>query len=239
MSLLHDALKKAEKTGTSYPPAEEAFVDQELETKKPFPLRLAILIVLFIAGILFVLSVQFLGKNKGGTSITLPAGTTPLGLAGGGGREELIAESQKAVGTGQWHLVEAGYGKLVILEPQNAEFYNNLGLALKKQGKNLQAQQQYEKALALRSDYPEALNNLGALFLSEGRLDEAEKKFLKAIEIQPQYAEPYFHLALVYEAQGIASRARENFQKFLERSPDLDRPFLTAIQERMSALENL
>jgi Flp pilus assembly protein TadD len=164
--------------------------------------------------------------------------STPLGLAGVAGAEALQGEIDLFVKAGRWIEADKALEKWVLLEPRNAEAYNNLGLAKKKLGSKEAAYEQYQKALALRPDYPEALNNLGVLFLSEGKLSEGKGYFQKAIQFKPDFAEPYFHLALIAESEGKDLEARAQFQKYLQLARDLDASFLLQIQNRIDALKS-
>jgi tetratricopeptide (TPR) repeat protein len=56
--------------------------------------------------------------------------------------------------------VEA-YNKALAIKPDYAEAYNNMGNALKEQGKLEEAIEAYNKALAIKPDYAEAYNNMG------------------------------------------------------------------------------
>lgn len=232
MSLLHEALKKAEKEKGELPPGE-AFVDQE-EEKNPAPIRLYLLIALTVASLCFAVYLQIFRKNTvPSVAKTTP---TPLGIAGGPGVADLGQQADASLHEGRWDEAEKLLEKLVILEPRNPEAYNNLGVALKRLGKREKAYEQYKKALAIEADYPPALNNLGVLYLADGKLPEAALQFQKGIQVKPDYAEPYFHLAMIEEAEGKAEEARKNYQKFIDLSPQLEAPFLLELRHRVEQL---
>ena len=62
-----------------------------------------------------------------------------------------------------------------------AQAYNNLGNALKEQGKYEEAEVQYRRALGLRPDQLEARMNLGTLLKMRGKLDEAVAQYQCAL----------------------------------------------------------
>ena len=56
-----------------------------------------------------------------------------------------------------------------VIKPDYAEAYNNMGNALREQGKIDEAIEAYTKALTIKPDYAEAHNNMGNAFQEQGR----------------------------------------------------------------------
>lgn len=110
------------------------------------------------------------------------------------------------------------YKKLTYLAADDAEVYNNYGVALKKANKIRDAKQAYGTALALNPDYPEALNNLAVLLMSERQYVDAKSKLEKAIEVNPDYLDAYLHLALCLEKIGDLQSSINYYQSFLKLS---------------------
>ncbi|MBI2083288.1 MAG: tetratricopeptide repeat protein [Deltaproteobacteria bacterium] len=236
MSLLHEALKKAEKTKASATPSE-IFVDGVVDPPKKTDIRLYLLLAIALMGLLVAVYFQFLKPQGGISARSALSPPTPLGIAGGPGVPALHEEAEGYLKTGQWAKARGILEKLVILEPLDPESYNNLGLALKKLGNKEGAYEQYKKALALRADYPEAMNNLGALYLADKKFDEARNQFQRLLELKPDSAEAHFHIGLIAEAQGKNEEARRSYQKFLELAKDLDPQFFMEVQNRIKTLE--
>jgi len=232
MSLLHEALKKAEEEKGELPKGE-AFVDLE-EPEKKRPIRVYLLAGLTALSLLLVIYLEFFPQRGGGSGANPATLIAPERLSGN--VEQLALQAEARVKTGDWNEAKQFLEQWVLFEPLNAEAYNNLGLAYKKTGDRERAREHYRKALAIRPDYPETLNNLGVLYLSEGKLTEAEDHFLRALQAKPEYADPLFHLALIQEAQGRGVQARENFEKFLALTPGLEGNFSAEIQERMRSI---
>ncbi len=231
MSLLHEALKKAEGEKGELPKGE-AFVDLE-EPEKKRPVRVYLLAGLTALSLILVLTLEFFPRRRGGPVNPAPlVATEKLSTDVG----QLALQAEEKVKTGDWNGAKRLLEQWVLFEPLNPEAYNNLGLAYKKTGDPERAREHYRKALAIRPDSPETLNNLGVLSLTEGRLTEAEEYFLKALAAKPDYADPVFHLALIQEAQGRGGQARENFEKFLVLSPELERSFAAEIRERIRSI---
>jgi hypothetical protein len=81
------------------------------------------------------------------------------------------------------------YTKALAIKPDHAEAYNNMGNALKEQGKLEEAIDAYNKALAIKPDSAEAYYNMGNALKVQGKLEEAIKAFNKALDIKPDYAD--------------------------------------------------
>ncbi len=67
----------------------------------------------------------------------------------------------------------AAYTKAIALKPDFAEAYNNLGLALREQGKPDDAVAAYRKALAINTNHISAYRNLAFILDQQSKYDEA------------------------------------------------------------------
>lgn len=76
----------------------------------------------------------------------------------------------------------------LVLEPENAIAYNNLGTVLQAQGKLPAAMESYLQALANKPDYAHAFNNLGSVAHDLGNLNEAIECYRQALALDPDYA---------------------------------------------------
>ncbi|MDG2119389.1 MAG: tetratricopeptide repeat protein [Gammaproteobacteria bacterium] len=63
----------------------------------------------------------------------------------------------------QFDAAIVNYQEAVKIEPDNAEGYNNIGVALKQSGNSEAALRYYQQALEIKSDYVEAYHNLSIL----------------------------------------------------------------------------
>lgn len=233
MSLLHKALKKAEREG---PPAERSpfFIDAEDPHRSSSP-RVFLLAGVAVACLLLVVYVRLVRRPEA-SSYTPKDFSTPLQIGGGPAAPALAAKADEMMEKGRFEEARENLEKVVILEPRNAEAYNNLGLALKKLGRNEEAFEQYRKALSIDPGCAECLNNLGVLYLVNRDLSEAESHFQKAIEARPDYADPHFHLGLLLEARGDLEGAKRSYLKFVELARGIDADFLLKIQQRVASL---
>lgn len=236
MSLLHDALKKAEKEEGASEAGKAILVDSETKPAKS-PFRIIMLCVLVSLAILGFLYLRVMKKLPG------VAGPAPAGhgdrLAVGSNRDELMAEATTFIRQQKYAEAKARLDKALAVSgtpKENAETYNNMGYVLKKSGRNEEASDYYQKALALDPECAECLNNLGVLYLSNRDLAEAEIRFQKAIEIKPGYPDPYLHLALIQEARGDAAGAKKNYSKFAELAQGVGADLMAKVQERITSL---
>ena len=138
----------------------------------------------------------------------------------------------------------AHYRKALELDPENANYHNNLGLALAKSGQLEEGAAELEKAAAL--DPLKAgtyFFNLGAVMVNTGRSQDAVSAFRKATEVQPDYALAYYQLATalvgsakIKEDGSVETVAGtvEAFQKYLELDPN--GPYAAASQQMIQGL---
>ena len=90
---------------------------------------------------------------------------------------ENVRAAQNAYATGRvpfLSLVEA-QRSAVTLRPAFPEAWNELGFALRNQGRYPESLQAYDEALRLRPNFPEALEYLGEAYVKLGRLDDARR----------------------------------------------------------------
>lgn len=114
------------------------------------------------------------------------------------------AAGQYAVG--RLHLAEGRtdaailrFRNALILEPENGEALNGLGVAYGQQGRYELAVEAFRAALASMPDSAHLLNNLGFAQMKAGRLQEAAASLKRALALDPRDA-----------------RARENLRQLIE-----------------------
>jgi Flp pilus assembly protein TadD len=88
--------------------------------------------------------------------------------------------------------------------------HNNLGIALTRQGKLVEAADSFRKACTLDPKYKDAFVNLGALLAVQGKSDEAVDALLKAVAVDPKDGEIHNKLAVLYFRKGDSAKAREH-----------------------------
>jgi tetratricopeptide (TPR) repeat protein len=101
----------------------------------------------------------------------------------------------------------------------NFVIHNNLGIALKEQGRTEEAIKHYLQALRLKPDYAKAHSNLGAAYDNSGMYKEAIESYKKAIRINPDYAKAHYNLGIAYDNSGMYKEAIEAFKKAIRINP--------------------
>jgi tetratricopeptide (TPR) repeat protein len=74
-----------------------------------------------------------------------------------------------------WTAAVGSFRKAVEIRPGFPEAWNELGYALRNQGRYDESVRAYDEALRLRPRFPEALEYLGEAYVKMGRLDEARR----------------------------------------------------------------
>ena len=74
-----------------------------------------------------------------------------------------------------WEAAVAAFRRAIALRPGFPDAWNELGFALRHQGRYAESLEAYGQALRLRPDFPEALEYLGEAYVKLGRLDDARR----------------------------------------------------------------
>ncbi len=102
--------------------------------------------------------------------------------------------------------------------------YNNLGIALRKEGRRAEAIADYEQSLRLRPNFAEAHNDLGVALAEEGRTAEALAHYERAILIKPDFASAYNNEGNLLLGLGRIDEAIGRFAQSLLLEPDVAEP---------------
>lgn len=111
--------------------------------------------------------------------------------------------------------------KVLSLDPQCPEAFNNRGLAFKALGKNQEAIASFEQAIALQPCFPEAFLNVAAAYRSERRLSEALLHIQTALAQKPDYAQAFSNQGNIYQDLHQLDAAIASFDKAISLEPDL------------------
>lgn len=112
------------------------------------------------------------------------------------------------------------YGRVVQLRPDFPEAYNNLAVALKKNGALEMAVVNFNRALELRGDYSEALSNRGWLYIEQKKWREARGDFEQALKINPHDAGALYGLSQVLKEARDYAGAQKALRSLMARSPN-------------------
>jgi len=121
-------------------------------------------------------------------------------------------------------LVIAGTGTLYIIYSANlrsgqAAGHLSRGIGYIKNGKNIEAVTELEKAISIKPGLWKAYYYLGGIYLKKNMLSEAGKEFAKALKLKPAMPEIYNALGIVYFKMGKVDAATAYFQASLRLNP--------------------
>jgi tetratricopeptide (TPR) repeat protein len=119
-----------------------------------------------------------------------------------------------------WSNAVSLWSDVVKKSPQKVRPHNNLGNALKHQGKIKEAIAHFNKALQINPGYAKAHNNLGTALASQGKTEEALKHFGIALYIYPGYAAAHSNIGVTLAGQDELEKAIVHFRAALRLKPD-------------------
>jgi predicted O-linked N-acetylglucosamine transferase (SPINDLY family) len=111
-------------------------------------------------------------------------------------------------------------GRAIAQNGRVPAFYNNLGNALKAQGKLREAAASYTGALAHKPNHVGALFNLGLVLQMQGQLEAAAASYRRALSYKPDYAEAHGNLGNALQAQGKLEEAVACYGRALHYRPN-------------------
>jgi len=112
------------------------------------------------------------------------------------------------------------YARVVQLKPDLPEAYNNLGVALKKNGELEKAVANFDRALKLRRDYSEARSNRGWVYLQQKKWREARNDFEQALEVNPNDEGALYGMSQVLKEVRDYGGAQKALRSLMVQSPN-------------------
>ena len=110
--------------------------------------------------------------------------------------------------------------KVISMEPNYADAYSNISVALQEQGKLDEAIAACKKALLLNPNKAGAYYNIANVLKDQNKLDEAIENYKKSISLKPDYVEAYCNLATVLKDQIKLDEALKAIEKSITLKPD-------------------
>ena len=114
----------------------------------------------------------------------------------------------------------ARYGEAIILAPDNAAAYSDLGIIRHAQHRDIEASSLYQYAIWLDSSDTLAYNNWGVLERASGNYTAAVRHYRKALALDPNNALAYLNWGNILMAQGRLDEAIASFRKAADLDPD-------------------
>ncbi len=107
------------------------------------------------------------------------------------------------------------YGKSLLLNPKQADVYNNMGVALRSLGKLEASVACYRRSLVLKPNNSGVYSNMGNALRELGRLEVAMASHQQAVRLAPRSTEAYYNLGLVLRDLGQTDAALSCLDKAL------------------------
>jgi len=134
--------------------------------------------------------------------------------------EQLFKQGETAEAVRNNSQAETIWREILRVEPNNGKAYNNLGNALRRQGKLAEALAAHQKALQLNHNDAEAYVGIGNVLNAQGKPEEALASHKKAIQLNPKLAIAYNGLGNALYNQEKLEEAVTAYQKAIEFDPN-------------------
>ncbi|MFM6755283.1 MAG: tetratricopeptide repeat protein, partial [Dolichospermum sp.] len=133
--------------------------------------------------------------------------------------EQLFKQGETAEAVGNNSQAETIWREILRVEPNNGKAYNNLGNALRRQGKLAEALAAHQKALQINHNDAEAYVGIGNVLNAQGKPEEALAYHKKALQLNPKLAIAYNGLGNALSDQKKLDEAVAAYQKAIELDP--------------------
>lgn len=115
---------------------------------------------------------------------------------------------------------------LLYAEDSPSRVYFLHALKEREEGRFIESERLFRKALELEPENPDFHFELGNLYIHAKALDQARTELEQAVMIAPNHVAAHFNLGLVYRELGVAGVAREEFRRVLQLDPNNARAML-------------
>ena len=120
----------------------------------------------------------------------------------------------------QFDLAIDNYKKALVIKPDYADAFCNIGIVQHKIGELDESILSYKKAIEFNPLHAVAYQNLGDALKDQGKLEESVEVYNKALAIKPDYVEAYNNLGNTLKDQGKLEESVEVYNKALAIKPD-------------------
>ena len=134
--------------------------------------------------------------------------------------ETRLRAGERLLQQGRYGAAVTEFEAALLLAPQSATAYYNLGNALRLWGDFKGAENALKRAVSIQPGFPPAHFALGLIYGDRvGQEHEGLAAFRKAVELDPAYAEAYFNIGIVHWKAGDIESARAAFEKAAQLKP--------------------
>jgi tetratricopeptide (TPR) repeat protein len=107
------------------------------------------------------------------------------------------------------------YDDLLSRQPHSPKLWNERGVALHQEGRFVDAEESYRRALVAEPSYAIAHNNLGVSLYHRGVVDDAANEFRMALDVRPGFVKARLNLALLLSRAKRYPLALDAFRQVL------------------------
>jgi tetratricopeptide (TPR) repeat protein len=133
--------------------------------------------------------------------------------------DELLLQTWQIHQQGNAAHAEKVYRAVVAKEPNHANAWCYLGIALHDLRQYAPAVSAYERALALQPNFPVALNNMGNSLRYLGRVADSDQAFQKAIDLSPNYFNAFRNRGTLHAWTGRIDLAFAYYRQAMQLNP--------------------
>ena len=130
---------------------------------------------------------------------------------------ELAVQNQKK---GNYEVAKDLYNKILKIDYNHVDAYNNLGVIFKELGEYQKAIDCYEKSIEVQPSHTPSHNNLGLVFQELGEHQKAKSCYEKVIQINPNHVQAHNNFGVVFRELGENDKAKSCFEKAIEILPN-------------------
>ena len=115
------------------------------------------------------------------------------------------------------------FKNIILINPNSADAYYNMGVALKNDGQLNQGIKLFKKAILFKPNNAKAYFSIGNVLKEQGKLDQAIKSYQKAIFINPDYPEAYSNIGIILQEQDKIEEAKEAYETAISINPEYEK----------------
>ena len=146
-------------------------------------------------------------------------------MGGKDNREEeikkLFSEGRKYFNNGEYQKAIEYYNKILELDVNYSDAYNNRGLAYDNLGEHLKAIEDHNKSIELDPNASDAYYNRGITYANLGKNLKAIEDYTEAIRIDPNDSDAYNNSGLTYFEQSKYEEAIKNIAELINNCSDI------------------
>ncbi len=119
---------------------------------------------------------------------------------------------------------ETAFQEAIAIQPEWSWPHNNLGSALYKLDRKIEAQKSFGKAMKLDPTWGRPRNDIAILYREDGQLSLALDQVLLALDMDPRGAVTHYNYGVILDLSGRHNEARAQYQLVIELDANLPEP---------------